>query len=313
MRRSAVETITGAARMDYQDYYKTLGVGRTASPEEIKKAYRKLARQYHPDINPGNKDAETKFKAINEAYEVLSDKEKREKYDRFGRDWQRYQQGAGGDWSAAGGSPFGGNADFSDFFDTLFGGTRGRGAAGGGVGGLRMDGQDVDYQAEITLEEAFNGAERTVQFHTPNGQPRVITVKIPPGVDTGARVRVAGEGGPGIGGGKRGDLYLVIKIAPHSRFERRGDDLYIKAQTDLYTMLLGGEARVPIMGGKTVTLNVPAGTQNGKTFRISGQGMLRLHASNVRGDLYVTLEAVLPTSLSSQERALVEELRGLKK
>jgi curved DNA-binding protein len=303
--------------MDYQDYYKTLGVERSASPEEIKKAYRKLARQYHPDINPGNKEAETKFKAINEAYEVLSDKEKREKYDRFGRDWQRYQQGGGADWNAAGGSPFGGSgggADFSDFFESLFGGGRGRGTAGGSAGGgFRMDGQDVDYQAEISFEEAFSGAERSVQFHSPNGQPRSINVKIPPGVETGSRVRAAGEGGPGIGGGKRGDLYLVIKVAPHSRFERKGDDLYTRAQTDLYTMLLGGETRVPLLDGKTVTLNVPAGTQNGKVFRISGQGMPRLRAPTTRGDLYVTLDTVLPTSLSSRERTLVEELRGLRK
>ncbi|MFL5806344.1 MAG: DnaJ C-terminal domain-containing protein [Roseiflexaceae bacterium] len=301
--------------MDYQDYYKTLGVDRSASPEQIKKAYRKLARQYHPDINPGNKEAETRFKAINEAYEVLSDKDKREKYDRFGRDWQRYQQGAPGfDWGAAGGGPVGGGADFSDFFESLFGGGRARGAAGGGPsGGLRMDGQDVDSQAEISLEEAFGGAERTVQFHTSNGQPRTINVKIPPGVDTGSRVRVAGEGGPGIGGGKRGDLYLVIKIAPHSRFERRGDDLYTKSQTDMYTMLLGGETRVPLLDGKTVTMNVPAGTQNGKIFRISGQGMPRLRAPSTRGDLYVTLDAVLPTTLSSRERTLIEELRGLRK
>jgi curved DNA-binding protein len=303
--------------MEYQDYYKTLGVERSASPEEIKKSYRKLARQYHPDINPGNNDAEAKFKAINEAYEVLSDKEKREKYDRFGRDWQRYQQGGGGvDWGSAG-SPFGGaggGADFSDFFESLFGGGRARGAPGApGGGGLRMDGQDVDYQAEITLEEAFSGAERSVQFHSSNGQPRSITVKIPAGVDTGSRVRVAGEGGPGIGGGKRGDLYLVIKVAPHSRFERRGDDLHTKAQTDIYTMLLGGEVRVPLLDGKTVTLNVPSGTQNGKTFRVSGQGMPRLRAPSTRGDLYVSLDAMLPTSLTTRERELVEELRGLRK
>jgi curved DNA-binding protein len=300
--------------MDYQDYYKTLGVERSASAAEIKKAYRKLARQYHPDINPGNKEAETKFKAINEAYEVLSDKEKREKYDRFGRDWQRYQQGGaeGFDWGGAGGSPFGGagGGDFSDFFETLFGGNRA--SATGTGGGFRRDGQDVEYQAEITLEEAFNGAERVVQFHAPNGQPRSLTVKIPPGVDTGARVRVAGEGGPGIGGGRRGDLYLIIKVAPSSRFERRGDDLYMKAQTDLYTMLLGGETRVPVMGGKTLTLNVPAGTPNGKVFRVTGQGMPRLRAPNTRGDLYVTLEALLPSTLSTRERELVEELRNMR-
>jgi curved DNA-binding protein len=297
--------------MSYQDYYSILGVDRSASAAEIKKAYRKLARQYHPDINPGNTEAETKFKAINEAYEVLSDKDKREKYDRFGRDWQRYQQGAEGfDWGGAGGSFGGGGGDFSDFFETLFGG---RGRPAGAGGGMRMDGQDVDYQAEITLEEAFGGTERVVQFHAPNGQPRSITVKIPPGVDTGSRVRAAGEGGPGIGGGRRGDLYLIVKVVPHSRFERRDDDLYVKAQTDLYTMLLGGETRVPVMGGKTVTMNIPAGTQNGKTFRVTGQGMPRLRTPTTRGDLYVTIEAQLPTSLSPRERELVEQLREIRK
>ena len=298
--------------MSYQDYYQILGVDRNASEAEIKRAYRKLARQYHPDINPGNKEAEAKFKAINEAYEVLSDKEKRAKYDRFGRDWQRYQQsgGAGGfDWGTYGGSPFGSGADFSDFFETLFGGGR----RAGSQSTFRMDGQDVDQQVEITLEEAFSGTQRTLQFHAPNGQPRNITVKIPPGVDTGSRIRVAGEGAPGIGGGRRGDLYLVVKILPHSRFERRGDDLYVKAPTDLYTMLLGGETRVPVMGGKTVALNVPPGTPNGRVFRLSGQGMPRLRAPTTRGDLYVTLEALLPTNLSPRERALVEELRGLRK
>jgi curved DNA-binding protein len=303
--------------MDYHDYYKTLGVERSASEAEIKKAYRKLARQYHPDINPGNKTAEAKFKEINEAYEVLSDKSKREKYDRFGRDWQRYQQGGGAggfDWgNYSGGAPFGGGGgDFSDFFETLFGGGGGRASSRGG-GGFRADGPPVEHEAEITLDEAFTGTQRSLQFSNPNGQPRTITVKIPAGVDNGSRVRVAGEGSPGAGGGRRGDLFLIVKVAPHERFERRGDDLETAVQTDLYTMLLGGTVRVPIMGGKTISLNVPAGTPNSKKFRITGQGMPRLRAPETRGDLYVKLEVLLPTSLSTRERELVEELRNIRK
>src|SRR5688572_4097475 len=228
--------------MDYHDYYKTLGVERSASEAEIKKAYRKLARQHHPDINPGNKAAEAKFKEITEAYEVLSDKEKREKYDRFGRDWQRYQQGGGaggfdwGSYAGSGGSPFGGGGggDFSDFFETLFGGGGVR-SAGRAGGGYRMDGQAIEHEIEVTLDEAFTGTQRTLQVSSPSGQPRTITVKIPVGVDNGSRVRVAGEGAQGIGGGKRGDLFLVIKMLPHERFERRGDDLETTVQTDLYT------------------------------------------------------------------------------
>jgi DnaJ-class molecular chaperone len=309
--------------MDYHDYYKTLGVERNASDAEIKKAYRKLARQYHPDINPGNTAAEAKFKEINEAYEVLSDKEKREKYDRFGRDWQRYQQGGGGaggfDWGSyagAGGSPFGGTpgagGDFSDFFETLFGGGGGRTAGRGGMG-YRMDGQPIEHEVEVTLDEAFTGTQRSLQFSGSNGsQPRTITVKIPAGVDNGSRVRVAGEGGQGVGGGKRGDLFLVVKLLPSDRFERRGDDLDTVVQADLYTMLLGGTVRVPVMGGKTISLNVPANTPNGKKFRITGQGMPRLRAPDTRGDLYVKLETLLPATLSTRERELVEELRGMR-
>jgi curved DNA-binding protein len=300
--------------MDYHDYYKTLGVERSASDADIKKAYRKLARQYHPDINPGNKTAEAKFKEINEAYEVLSDKDKREKYDRFGRDWQRYQQGGPGggvNWGDyAGGSPFGGGGDFSDFFETLFGGGGGARTTGRGGAGFRMDGQPVEHEAEITLEEAFSGTQRALQFSSSNGQPRTINVKIPAGVDTGSRVRVAGEGAPGIGGGKRGDLFLIIKVAPNDRFERRGDDLETSVSVDLFTMLLGGSVRVPVMGGKTISLNVPAGTQNGRKFRITGQGMPRLRAPETRGDLYVKLDVQLPAKISDRERALFEELRG---
>jgi curved DNA-binding protein len=176
-----------------------------------------------------------------------------------------------------------------------------------------MDGQPIEHEVEITLDEAFTGTQRSLQVSTPSGQPRSLTVKIPAGVDTGSRVRVAGEGGQGMGGGKRGDLFLVIKVLPHDRFERRGDDLETTVQTDLYTMMLGGTVRVPIIGGKTITLNVPANTPNGKKFRISGQGMPRLRAPETRGDLYVRLEALLPVSLSSRERELVEELRELTK
>jgi curved DNA-binding protein len=293
--------------MQYRDYYETLGVERTANEAEIKKAYRKLARQYHPDINPGNKEAETRFKAINEAYEVLSDQEKRAKYDRFGRDWNRYQDG--GTWSSGSGQPV--NSDFSDFFDTLFG-------AGGGRGGVRpnvefkMDGQDVEQQVTISLNEAFAGTQRTFQFHNPNGQPRNITVKIPPGSDNGTKVRVAGEGAPGIGGGKRGDLYVVIKVSAHDTFERRGDDLYGRVALDIYTMMLGGEIRVPVISGGHVKLRVPEGSQNGQRMRLSGQGMPRLQTPEARGDLYITLDAQLPTGLSGRERELFEELRRLR-
>jgi DnaJ-class molecular chaperone len=284
-----------------KDYYQVLGVSRGASDQEIKQAYRKLARKYHPDINPGDKEAEARFKEINEAYEVLSDKEKREKFDRFGSDWRRYEQ-------AGPGADFGGSADFADIFETLFGSRGGRGAGGFNV---RMDGQDVEQAVEITLEEAFTGTQRTLQFSNPNGSPRTITVKIPAGADTGTRVRVPGEGAPGLNGGARGDLYLVVRLLPHQRFERKGDDLYVKVEPSLYTLLLGGQAQVPTLSGKTINLTIPEQTQNGRTFRLGGQGMPALR-SDRRGDLYVTVNAQLPTRLSSRERELFEELRRLK-
>ncbi len=284
-----------------KDYYQVLGVSRGATDQEIKQAYRKLARTYHPDINPGDKQAEVRFKEINEAYEILSDKEKREKYDRFGSDWKRYEQGGpGGD--------FAGNADFADIFDTLFGASRG-GRPGGGFN-ARMDGQDIEQQVDISIEEAFAGTQRTLQFSNPNGTPRTITVKIPAGADSGTRVRVLGEGAPGLNGGAKGDLFLVVRVAPSGRFERKGDDLYLKIDTSLYTLLLGGQVQVPTPAGKTINLSIPEQTQNGRTFRLSGQGMPALRAER-KGDLYVSVQAQLPAQLSARERELFEELRQL--
>lgn len=293
-----------------RDYYDILGVAKTASEQEIKSAYRKLARKYHPDVNQGDKAAESRFKEINEAYEVLSDKEKRSKYDRFGRSWQRVGQagewadfgGAGGGFGGAGGNP-----DFSDFFETLFNNGSQRGGRS-----YRMNGQDAEYAVTISLEEAINGTERGVQFHNPDGQPRTITVKIPAGVDSGAKIRIAGEGGPGIGGGRRGDLYLVVTVAPHERFERKGDDLHTSVPVDLFTLLLGGDIRLTMLNGKAVTLRVPEGTQNGKLMRLSGQGLPRRKSPGTNGDLYVKLEAVLPTKLNERQRALIAELQGIR-
>jgi curved DNA-binding protein len=174
-----------------------------------------------------------------------------------------------------------------------------------------MDGQDVEQQADITLDEAFSGTQRSIQFSNPNGTPRTITVKIPAGSETGGRVRVAGEGAPGLNGGARGDLILVVRVLPHPRFERKGNDLHVKVEASLYTLLLGGQAQVPTLIGKTITLTIPPHTQNGRVFRLSGQGMPVLR-SDRRGDLYATLSAVLPTQLNDRERELVEELRRIR-
>ncbi len=283
-----------------KDYYQVLGVSRTASDDEIKQAYRRLARKYHPDVNRGDPQAEARFKEINEAYQVLSDKEQRAKYDRFGSDFRRYEQ------AGFGGFDYSNQTDFADLFETLFGTRR---ATGSGFN-VRLDGQDVEQAVELTLEEAYSGTQRTLQFSNPNGSPRTITVKIPAGIDTGKRVRIPGEGAPGLNGGRRGDLYLVVTVKPHAQFERKGNDLYTTVPVSMYTLLLGGQTQVRLLSGKTLTLNIPPQTQNGRVFRISGQGMPLMH-SHHHGDLYVTVSAVLPTNLSPQARQLVEELRRL--
>jgi curved DNA-binding protein len=326
--------------MEYKDYYKILGVDRNADEKEIKKAYRRLARQHHPDVNPGDKAAEARFKEINEANEVLSDPEKRRKYDALGQQYQRWQQTGGQpggfDWSewinatqtGARDRDFGagtrveyadlgdlfGNSGFSDFFEAIFGGTR-SGASRAGRAAAR--GRDLEQEVEIALEDAFSGTQVVLEMNTgAQGGSRKLEVKIPAGVKTGSRVRVAGEGMPGAGGGAAGDLYLRIKVMPHPIFERRNDDLYCDVQVDLFAALLGGEARVPSLSGP-VALRIPAGTQTGKVFRLTGQGMPRMRTSTQkeRGDLYARAKVLLPEKLSDKEQDLVREwarLRGFK-
>jgi curved DNA-binding protein len=322
--------------MEYKDYYKILGIERNADEKEVKKAYRRLARQYHPDMNPGDKAAEARFKEINEANEVLSDPEKRRKYDELGQNYQRWQQAggpAGGfDWSeyvsrARGqGTPggaragygsvedlndlFGGQQGFSDFFETIFGGMGGM--PGGATTGRKTAGrravstppQDYEHEVEVTLDEAFNGGQRMLDV-----DGRRLEVKIPAGVKTGSRVRVAGEG-PASAAGARGDIYLVVKILPDPNFERRGDDLYTEISVDLFTALLGGEARVPTLGG-TVALKITKGTQSGRTIRLTGQGMPKLKSSE-RGDLYAKVRVMMPEKLSEHEEELVRQWAELR-
>ncbi|MBE3559667.1 MAG: J domain-containing protein [Ktedonobacteraceae bacterium] len=323
--------------MDYKDYYKILGVARGAGTDEIKKAFRKLARKYHPDVNPGDRKAEEKFKEINEAYEVLSDPDKRRKYDTLGPNWQEQFSGAGRrTYQYSGqGAPFGfePGSGFSDFFEVLFG----RGAPSAGSSRMRSDmrrraGDNIEQPVEVTLQEAYVGGSRTFNIQSTEecslcrgtgetggrtctncgGQgilPRNkrIQVKIPAGVDNGSKIRVAGEGQPGIGGGPRGDLYLVISVRPDAQFERKGDDLYTDVKVELVTAMLGGEALVPTPDGRKLMLTIPPETQNDSTFRLVGKGMPRLRGEG-RGNLYVRVKVMLPMHLSAEERALFAQL-----
>jgi DnaJ-class molecular chaperone len=328
--------------MEYKDYYKILGVNRKASEKEIKSAYRKLARKYHPDVNPGDAQAEARFKEINEAQAVLTDPEKRKQYDALGPDWQKRFQtrpGQGGYTRTTT------TADFSDFFETLFGQRSGTqqtsgvdfdlGSIFGRGRGRRQEvstrGADVEQPVDVTLQEAFQGSERafTLQSQQPcptchgtglqgdelcptcRGATTVartkrLDVKIPAGVRDGSRVRVTGEGNQGTNGGPNGDLYLVVHVLPDPRFRRDGNDLYADVSVPLTTLVLGGEAQVPTVNG-TLTMRVPASSQNGRTMRLAGQGMPALKGKE-RGNLYVKLNAILPTTLNDEQRGLFERL-----
>lgn len=321
-----------------KDYYSILGVSRSASEREIKQAYRKMARRHHPDVNLGDKSAEVKFKRVNEAYEVLSDKEKRRKYDQFGDQWQHADQFAQAgrrqtpswDFGQAGGQRIHfEEADLGGLFGDLF---------GGGVRGRRVRprrGKDMEYPVEVTLEEAYHGTKRTIQLQAEepcsscNGTgliqnlpcatcrglgmiPTVkrLEVKIPPGVKTGSRVRVAGKGEPGYAGGASGDLYLVTSTKPHRLFERKGDDLHVDVAVPLMVAMLGGEILIPTLKGK-LALKIPSETQNGRAFRLAGQGMPHL-GDSTRGDLLAKVDVVLPDKLSEEEKKLFEQLDQLR-
>ncbi len=308
--------------MDYKDYYQVLGVAKSATEKEIKAAYRKLAQKHHPDKNPGNKAAEEKFKDLNEAYEVLGDPQKRARYDQLGSSYHQWERsgrpGGGFDWSqwaggaGAGGQRvdprdfndlFGGAGGFSDFFTTLFGGGRGFGEAGPRPR-VSQRGGDLEQPVEITLEEVYQGAHRTLQKGS-----RRLEVNIPRGARTGTKVRIAGEGEPGQ---PAGDLFLKVTVRPHEQYERDGDDLRVDVPVDVYTAILGGEVRVSTLSGE-VMLSIPPETQSGKSFRLAGRGLPRLREPQTYGDLYVRVVLKIPTHLSDQERQLFAELAGLRK
>lgn len=306
--------------MEYKDYYQILSVPRTATQDEIKKAYRKLARQYHPDNNPGNKQAEAKFKEINEANEVLSDPEKRQKYDALGSQWQTYQRSGARpgdfDWSRWTTTDSAGVEDlndlfgegFSDFFVRIFGGV-GSGQPGGRSATRRgpLRGRDYEQPVEIGLRDAYHGATLTLQK---DGQK--FEVNVPAGVRTGSKVRVAGQGGEGVQGGTPGDLFLVVNVQPDSKFERDGDDLKTETTVDLYTLILGGEATIQTLTGQ-VSLKIPPDTQPGRVFRLRGQGMPNMRDPQQHGDLLVKVQVRLPQHLSTEEKKLFEQLAKLRK
>lgn len=311
--------------MKFKDYYTLLGVGKNADAQTIKKAFRKLAAQYHPDKNPGDKAAEEKFKEVNEAHEVLSDPKKRAWYDKVGEQWSQYYQSgkspedfdwqgmryggqkSGGQQSRSGNFEdiFGsGGGGFSDFFQEIFGGagmgSRGRSRT------RNARGQDVQASTEITLEQAFQGAELSLNYE---GQS--LKLKLKPGISDGQTLKISGKGNPGPTGSPAGDLYLKIQVIPHPRFERHGDDLHMTLPVDLYTCILGGKVEVQTIE-KTIRMSIEAGTDPGKVLRLKGMGMPNYKVPDLKGDLLVTVQVKIPKSLSAEERALFEQLRNLR-
>jgi curved DNA-binding protein len=303
--------------MEFKDYYQILNVAKNAGEKEIKRAYRKLARQYHPDHNPDDATAEAKFKEVNEAYEVLGNIENRQKYDRLGANYHRFQQMGGAqngfDFSqwfsqAPGGAYqvdmndlFSGQGKFSDFFSAIFGGIRGAQAVRNQS--RTATGRDQEHPVTITLAEAYHGTTRTITINNDH-----ITAKIPPGAATGTKIRLRGKGNQGPGGS--GDLYLNVQVKPDPIFQREGRHLKTEINVDIITAVLGGATTVPTMTG-TVNLTIPAGTQGGRTIRLRGKGMPDLRDRGNPGDLLATIRIRVPAELTATERALYEQLAAL--
>jgi len=295
--------------MEYIDYYKVLEIKKDASTDDIKKAYRKLARKYHPDLNPNNEEANKKFQQINEANEVLSDPEKRKKYDRYGNDWQHADQfdaqqqqrqsqsrsrGGAGSFSGFGGD------DFSDFFSSMFGGGGARSS-----GRSPFKGQDYSSELNLNLLDAYTTHKQTL---TVNGKQ--VRITIPAGVENGQKIKLPGYGAPGPNNGPAGDLYISFHISEHPKFKRKGNDIHIQEEIDLYTAILGGEKIIETLNGK-VKLNIPAGTQPDTTLRLKGKGFPVYKKEGQFGDLYVKWQVKLPTKLNAKQRDLFEQLSKL--
>jgi len=300
--------------MDFKDYYEILGVAPTADKKVIQQTFRQLARKYHPDVNPGNKDAEEKFKTINEAYQVLSDAKQRKKYDELRVQYQQWQKTGGQqqqdfDWQNWSSQPdqgtrtqyanaedledlFGSASPYSDFFSNIFGG---KASSGRSAPISPRRGRDVEYEVDLTLEEAFRGTERALEI-----DGHRVQASIPLGVRTGTRVRLAGRGEAGRNGGAAGDLFLIVKVLPNEIFERDGDDLHMEAAVDIFTAIVGGEIRIPALE-KPLTLTIPPRTNANRTFRLRGKGMPYLRELNKRGDMFVRVKLVLPNALTDQE------------
>jgi curved DNA-binding protein len=292
--------------MDYIDYYAILGIPKTASTDEIKKAYRKLARQYHPDLNPDNKEAHKKFQQINEANEVLSDPENRKKYDQYGKDWkhaeqfeqqrQARQQQPGGGWSGGFEEGFGGG-DFSDFFQSMFGNM-----GGSQKTNRKFRGQDIEAALQLKLSDVYKTHQQTFTINGKN-----LRITIPAGAEDGQKIKLGGQGNPGANGGPNGDLYIEFNIKNDTKFKRTGNDLHTTATIDLYTAVLGGDLMIDTMNGK-IKVKINPGTQNGSKIRLKGKGFPVYKKEGEFGDLIVTFHVSIPTNLTEEQKKLFEQL-----
>jgi len=300
--------------MAFIDYYKVLGVDKKATESEIKKAYRKMARKHHPDLNPNDKEAERKFKELNEANEVLSNAENRKKYDEHGENWQhaeqyeqqkrQQQQYQGNGQQANYGGGFGDGGDYSDFFESMFGGQSARG--GGGRRSTKFKGQDFNAELHLDLKDVYTTHKRTLTINGKN-----IRLTIPAGVENGQVIKITGHGAPGAGGGPKGDLYITFTIDNHTAFKRDKDNLYANVDLDLYTAILGGDITINTFDGQ-VKLKVAPGTQNGTKVKLKGKGFPVYKKEDQFGDFYITYELKIPTNLSEKEKELFTELSKLR-